>query len=129
MLDTVFLEAEEEFIEDIESMVSEVTNYEDNAPSFKCAYCSELGKRKRGLSRHVKHAALKEGSSTPIVDEQPSKSEEIHSKLNGIVECAEKISDDLCFPEDFRSNFCKENFSISVEETDNLWQSIRLLNT
>ena len=105
----LFLEDEEEFIEDIESMVSEVVNYEDNAPSFKCSYCPKLCKSKQELSRHVnvKHAALKEGSSTPTVDEPP---EEIHSKLKGIVEeCVEQISGDLCFPEDFRSNFCKEN--------------------
>ena len=47
-------------------------------------------------------------------------------KLKGIVEeCAEKISGDLCFPEDFRSNFWKENFLISNEESDNPWQSIK----
>ena len=52
-LDAGFLEDEKEFIEEIESMVSEVANYEDNAPSFKCSYCSKLFKSKRGLSRHV----------------------------------------------------------------------------
>ena len=125
-LDAVFLEDEKEFIEDIESMVSEVANYEDNSLNFKCFYCSKLCKSKRGLSRHVnvKHAALKEGSYVSTVDNPLS--EEIHSKLKDILEaCAEKISGDLCFPEDFRSNFCKENFSISDEDTDNLWQNIK----
>ena len=81
---------------------------------------------KWGLIRHVngKHAALKEGSYASTVDKPLS--EEIHLKLKGILEgCAEKISGDLCFPEDFRSNFCKEHFSISDEETDNLWQNIK----
>ena len=112
---------EKEFIEDIESMVSEVANYEDNSLNFKCFYCSKLCKSKRGLSRHVnvKHAALKEGSYVSTVDNPLS--EEIHSKLKDILEaCAEKISGDLCFPEDFRSNFCKENFSISDENTESL---------
>ena len=115
-LDAGFLEDEKEFIEEIESMASEVANYEDNSLNFKCSYCSKLCKSKRGLSRHVnvKHPALKEGSYVSTVDNPLS--EEIHSKLKGILEaCAEKISGDLCFPVDFRSNFCKENFSISDE--------------
>ena len=44
-LGAVFLE-DEEFIEDIESMVSEVANYEDNSLNFKCSYCSKLCKSK-----------------------------------------------------------------------------------
>ena len=79
-LDAGFLEGEGEFMEDVESMVPEVANYEENAPSFKSSYCSKLCKSKGWRSRHVnvKHAALKEGSSTPNVNEPPS--EEIHSK-------------------------------------------------
>ena len=90
-LDAVFLEDEKEFIEDIESIVSEVANYEDNSLNFKCSYCSKLCKSK-GLSSHVnvKHAALKEGNYASTVDKPLS--EEIHSKLNSILEgCAEKI--------------------------------------
>ena len=76
-----FLEDEKEFIEDIESVVSKVANYEDNSLDFKCSYCSKLCKSKRGLSRHVnvKHAALKEGSYVSTVDNPLS--EEIHWKL------------------------------------------------
>ena len=90
LLDAGFLKDEKEFIGDVESMVSEVANYEDNVHSFNCSYCSKLCKGKRGLSRHVnvKHAVLKEGSSTPTVDELPS--EEIHLKLKGIVELSRK---------------------------------------
>ena len=111
LLDAGFLEDEEEFIEDIESMVSAVANYEDNAHSSKYSYCSKLCKQKRGLSMdvNVKHAAQKEGSSTSTVGEPPSKSEEIDSKLKGIVEVCWKNIRWFVLPRRFQIKFLQRN--------------------
>ena len=117
--------------------MSEISSDEDRTGGLKCKHCEKVCKSKRGLSRHTnaKHShqngAPCNTSVSPdflvvsAVDEVSLK--KLHPlQLKVFVKhCAEKLTADLCYPEQTRKLFSTDNFSFSTDEAHKLWCKLR----
>ena len=70
LIDGGFLDGDNSFNQDIESIAVEVAANEESLPSFKCNQCEKVCKSQRGLTRHInaKHRPPIPAENTPESD-------------------------------------------------------------
>ena len=125
LIDGGFLDGNDEFNSEINSIVNEVATDERNTASLKCDKCEKVCKSQRGMTRHInaKHPVVSVAphTSTPSCSSKTTNltplevsMKKLHPiKLMCMVrKCAEDISKDLCFPLSMRSKFSTEHFFI-----------------
>ena len=134
LIDGGFLDGDDSFNQDIESIAVEVAANEESLPSFKCNQCEKVCKSQRGLTRHInaKHRPPTPAENTPESDLNELSPLEISMKklhplqLKVIVkDCAEKVSKDMCFPLHLRLNFDASHFVFTNADAEKLWYKIR----
>ena len=138
LIDGGFLDDNDEFNQEIDHIATEVASNEENISRFKCNQCEKVCKSQRGLTRHtnVKHGIPPPATATdpasnmsPEVNLAPLEMsmKKLHPlQLKVMVKnCAENLSNDLCFPVKVRSVFCSSQFSFSNEDAEKLWYQLR----
>ena len=85
----------------------------DPVSKVKCLHCPKLCASERGLKRHTRNQhpeTLSEAEQLSLSNKRKSAEELLHPlKFKNLVhECMEKLSEDLCYPEDVRNVFKKK---------------------
>ena len=120
----VFLDEDTEFNSHVDQIIWKESKTDAVAILFSCEKCKNTYKTERGLMRHKnkKHSTPNPGES-----EDDSIQKKLSSSLlkDIVINSAEKLHNDECFPQDKRSLFCKEKFSFSDEEASVLWGHLK----
>ena len=130
LIDGGILDGDQVLNQHIESIATEIASNEGNlAAGFQCNECDKVCKSQRGLTRHVnaKHLIASASNADQLLSSEEISGNKFHSlQLKVIVyKCAEKLSNDLCFPLTMRSKFSKQDFSFSVDDSYALWCKLR----
>ena len=107
-----------EIEQDLDNILSEVC-FNSN---FSCDLCCKVYKTKYGLKRHKtsKHEQINS------LNEEKDSIQFSYLDLERIVgECAYKLSNDLCLPEEIRIKFSKQNFCFSSEDSISLFEKFQ----
>ena len=108
----------------VDQIISKVSKTDAVAIVFSCDKCKKSYKTERGLTRHKnnKHSAPYPGES-----EDDSIQKKLSSSLLKVIviNSAEKLHNDECFPQDKCSLFCKEKFAFSDEDASVLWGHLK----
>ena len=124
LLENGFLDEDTEFNSHVDQIISKESKTDAVAILFSCEKCKNTYKTERGLMRHKnkKHSTPNPGES-----EDDSIQKKLSSSLlkDIVINSAEKLHNDECFPQDKRSLFCKEKFSFSDEEASVLWGHLK----
>ena len=127
LIDGGILDSDQVLNQQIESIATEIASNEENLAGFQCNECDKVCKSQRGLTRHInaKHLVASASSEDQLLSSEEISGNKFHSlQLKVIVyKCAEKLSNDLCFP--LRSKFSKQEFSFSVDDSYALWCKLR----
>ena len=130
LIDGGILDGDQVLNQHIESIATKIASNEENlAAGFQCNECDKVCKSQRGLTRHVnaKHLIASASNADQLLSSEKISGNKFHSlQLKVIVyKCAEKLSNDLCFPLTMRSKFSKQEFSFSVDDSYALWCKLR----
>ena len=115
------LDDDDLFEEEILQLINDNVSFEK--ASYPCEKCEKVCKSKSGLVRHMRSKHHEEQE----VENEHSLANILHplTLKMFVLSCAEKLAEDMCFPDIVRSTFSVENFTFTNEESYQLWMKLK----
>jgi hypothetical protein len=122
IIDGGFLDHDEEFNVELENILSEVPTDHEVTQGYPCDKCKKTYQSSRGLARH-NHVKHNSSICSDITEEQQFLQKINPSSLRVIVvKCAEKLGQNLCYPQTLRDRFI--DFEFLISDAAELWNKI-----